>query len=102
MATYYVDSAGSDSNPGSIGSPFLTWAKGASVLTAGDTCLIRGGTYTSPLAPGASDWLVTIANLTGTSLNPITIAAFPGEQPVLDLVGFDQTNNTTAIRVNQC
>jgi hypothetical protein len=45
MSTYYVATTGSNSNNGSIGSPFLTIFKGVSVLVAGDTLYIRGGTY---------------------------------------------------------
>jgi hypothetical protein len=46
-ATYYVavDDNGSDSNSGTSGSPFRTIGKGISVLNAGDTLLIRSGTY---------------------------------------------------------
>src|SRR5690349_21755091 len=57
--TYYVSPSGSDSNPGAINSPFKSWQKLSSVLKAGDTGYLRGGTYKSPLSPGASDWIVT-------------------------------------------
>ena len=49
--TFYVSPSGSDSNPGTIDKPFKTWQKLSSVLKAGDTGYIRGGTYTSPLSP---------------------------------------------------
>ena len=100
--TYYVSPGGSDSNPGTINSPFKSWQRLSSVLKAGDIGYIRGGTYKSPLSPGASDWIVTWANLAGTSSDHIVISAYPGEQPVLDFDGFDQSNNTTAVRVNKC
>src|SRR5678815_5655320 len=100
--TYYVSTTGNVSNPGSLSSPFKTWQAGASVLRPGDTLLIRGGTYTSPLSPGAGDCVVTVQNLKGTSSNHIVISAYPGEQPILDLAGFDQARNTTVIRVNKC
>ena len=100
--TYYVSTTGSDSNPGTLSSPFKTWQAGASVLRPGDTLLIRGGTYTSPLSPGAGDCVVIVQNLKGTSSNHIVISAYPGEQPILDLAGFDQARNTTVIRVNKC
>lgn len=100
---YYVATTGDDfTGDGSLGNPWATWAKGASVLVAGDTLYIRGGSYASPFSPGASDWIVTIANLTGTSSSQITISAYPGETPILDLNTFDQTNNTTGVRVNSC
>jgi len=45
MATFYVSTSGSDSNPGTIGSPFLTLAKAESVVVAGDLVLIDDGSY---------------------------------------------------------
>ena len=100
--TFYVSTAGSDSNPGTITSPFKTWQKLSSILKAGDTGYIRGGTYKSPVSPGVRDWIVTWSNLAGISSNHIVISAYPGEQPILDLAGFDQSHNTTAVRVNKC
>jgi len=47
--TYYVATNGSDSNPGTLGSPFRTIAKGVSVLRGGDTLYIRGGIYAEAL-----------------------------------------------------
>jgi hypothetical protein len=43
--TYYVASNGSDSNPGTKSAPFRSIVHGFSVLSAGDTLYIRGGTY---------------------------------------------------------
>lgn len=43
---YYVAPGGSDSNPGSAGSPFRTIQKAADVADAGDTVVVRSGTYT--------------------------------------------------------
>lgn len=43
--TYYISTTGSDLNPGTIGSPFLTFAKAESVVVAGDLVLIDDGTY---------------------------------------------------------
>jgi len=39
-ATYYVSSTGNDSNPGSIGSPWLTFNKAAQTVATGDTIII--------------------------------------------------------------
>lgn len=44
-ADYYVATSGSDSNPGSQGSPFRTIKKGADVAHAGDTVHVLPGTY---------------------------------------------------------
>ena len=59
---YYVSTSGNDSNQGTISSPFRTIQKAASVMTAGDTCYIREGTYREtvvPLNDGAEGSLIT-------------------------------------------
>ncbi|MBK1880064.1 carbohydrate-binding domain-containing protein [Pelagicoccus mobilis] len=42
---FYVSLQGDDANSGSLESPFRTIGKAASVMSSGDVCLIRGGTY---------------------------------------------------------
>jgi len=49
MATYYVAKTGNDTNIGTLASPFLTIAKGISVLAAGDTLFIRVGVYSESI-----------------------------------------------------
>lgn len=44
-ATYYVATAGSDSNPGTLTAPFLTLQQGVNHAVAGDTVIVRDGTY---------------------------------------------------------
>jgi hypothetical protein len=44
-ATRYVATNGSDSNPGTSGSPYLTWNKCFQVSALGDICLLRAGSY---------------------------------------------------------
>ncbi len=50
-ALYYVAKTGSDTNDGSETAPFLTVQQAASVMTAGDTCLIREGIYRETVTP---------------------------------------------------
>jgi len=45
-ATYYMATTGSDSNSGSLSQPFLTLKHSFQAMTAGDTLIIRNGTYT--------------------------------------------------------
>jgi hypothetical protein len=74
-STYYVSTSGSDANAGSIDAPWRTVAHGLSALKPGDTLYLRGGTY-----------LERIKNpsiTAGTSTSPITVAAYPGERPVI-------------------
>jgi len=44
-ATYYVDGSGLDSNGGSSGAPWLTIQHAVDTVAAGDTILVRAGTY---------------------------------------------------------
>jgi hypothetical protein len=79
---YYVATTGSDSNPGTMASPFATLQKGVNTAVAGDTVYIRGGTYsiTTPATTGAG------INFTksGTATNPINFFAYQAEVPVFD------------------
>ncbi|MGA2192855.1 MAG: right-handed parallel beta-helix repeat-containing protein [Nitrospirota bacterium] len=76
--SYYIATTGSDSNSGTITSPWLTLAHGAAALHVGDTLYVRGGTYTGQ---GSSNG---ISMASGTASAPITIMAYPGETPVFD------------------
>lgn len=79
--TWYLSPDGSDSNPGTISQPFFSLTKVWPVLLAGDTVLLRGGTYHF----SSTQYLV---NKKGTATNTIKIWAYPGEIPVI-------TRNTT-------
>ncbi|MBN1765487.1 MAG: right-handed parallel beta-helix repeat-containing protein [Sedimentisphaerales bacterium] len=69
---YFVsDTTGSDSYPGSAHEPFKTIQKAATVMTPGDVCLIRAGTYRETVTP--------LRN--GTATDPICYRACPGETP---------------------
>ncbi len=76
---YYVSTKGNDASSGRQASPFRTIKFALGQLAAGDTLLIRGGTYAEKLEshngtnfPSGTSWD-----------NPVTIAAFPGEQVTL-------------------
>ncbi len=72
--TYYVSKDGRDSNDGtSLDAPFQTIQKAASVMVAGDTCLIRKGVYRET---------VTTTN-NGTLSAPIKFEAYNGEPVVV-------------------
>lgn len=70
---YYVATNGNDTaNSGqSIGAPYQTIQKAASVMVAGDTCYIRGGVYretVTPLNSGSSSAPITFTNYNGESV----------------------------------
>ncbi len=72
-ATFYVAPTGSDSSTGSLSSPFKTLTKAGTMVAAGDTIMLRGGTYrefAEMWKGGAAGSLVLITN-------------YPGETPVL-------------------
>ena len=64
---------GNDANPGTLASPFLTLARAALTLKAGQTCYVRAGVYRETLAPAKS----------GTSTSPITYQAYPDETVII-------------------
>lgn len=73
MATYYVRKDGSNSNTGladTAGGAWLTVAKAAAELTAGDTCYVRAGVYSEK---------PTVAN-SGTEASPITFIGETGTE----------------------
>lgn len=74
-ATYYVATTGSNSNAGTISSPFQTIQYAASLASAGDTIYIRGGTYRERVNVPAS--------ASGTSGNLTKFFAYTGETPVI-------------------
>jgi hypothetical protein len=53
-ASYYVATNGVNTNPGTLASPYLAIQKAASVMVAGDTCYVRGGTYRETVTPANS------------------------------------------------
>lgn len=74
---FYVSTTGLDTNPGTEALPWKTVAKAASMLTAGQTAFVRGGTYNERF---------TFTN-SGTEGNYITVTAYPNETPIIDGTG---------------
>ena len=95
-ATYYVGSAGSDSNScataQTIGTPKLTINSGVACLAAGDTLLVRTGTYNegliNPSLASGTSWAntVRIANYNSetVTMRPLTNAVSGGRVVLLD------------------
>jgi len=75
-ATYYLAPTGNDTNAGTISSPWATLNKVWTVLKAGDTVYLRGGTY-------AFNTQQSLRGKSGTSGNLINILAYPNETPIL-------------------
>ncbi|WP_298369668.1 T9SS type A sorting domain-containing protein [uncultured Lutibacter sp.] len=65
----YVATNGDDTNNGTINSPFKTFSKAISVMSAGDVCIIREGVYEEELS----------INKNGSAGNYLTFKAADGE-----------------------
>jgi hypothetical protein len=79
---YYVSTSGNDNNPGTLSQPWRTIQKAARTLVAGETVLIRGGTYRETILPANS----------GTAGNYITYGAYPNEAVIVDGSGINLSN----------
>jgi parallel beta-helix repeat protein len=75
--SYYVSPTGSDSSPGTESLPWKTFAKAASMATAGVTVFIKQGTYSERLLPVNS----------GRADAPITFMSCPGDSVTITGVG---------------
>lgn len=88
-ATYYVAPNGSDTADGSKAAPWKTLPHAQDEVHAGDTVLIRGGSYiitagvnSCPSRTGVVDAI--LLDKSGKDGKPIIYAAYPGETPVFD------------------
>jgi hypothetical protein len=72
----YVATNGSDSNAGTLAAPLATIQKAVSLISAGGTIAVRGGTY-------ALSTTITISK-SGTSSAPITLTNYGTEHAVID------------------
>ena len=70
LSSFYVSTSGSDSNAGTLAKPFRTIQRAANAAGAGDTVLVRGGTYRETVRPLRS----------GSSGSPIRFRAYNGER----------------------
>jgi hypothetical protein len=80
---YYVATTGLDTNPGSLSLPFQTVQKGMSMLSAGTTLYLRGGTYHETV----------IESAVGTAAAPITITSYALETAIIDGTGLSPAHN---------
>jgi hypothetical protein len=76
---YYAAKTGSNSNPGTLSSPWQTINYGASRLVNGDTLFVRSGVYTERVRPSGRKG--------GPGSNRRVIMAYPGESVTIDGTG---------------
>jgi hypothetical protein len=72
----YVSPSGKDSNPGTIDKPWRTLAWALHKIYFGQVLFVRGGTY--------HEHINRLRLHPGTASSPITVLAYPGENPVLE------------------
>ena len=89
--TYWVSNSGSDSNPGSDASPWLTLQSAVNKLTAGDTLDVEAGTYAG-FSVGYSTPV-----LAGAPNDPITVQAAPGTTPGSVIIDSQNPDRSCAI-----
>src|SRR5664280_452064 len=87
-AEYYVSPTGSDSNPGTLASPFATLQKGNNTAAAGDTVWMRGGTYNTT-------GQITLSKSGTSDTNRTKIWAYPGEVPVLNFSNYSLSSSAS-------
>jgi MYXO-CTERM domain-containing protein len=84
-AEYFVAPTGSDTNPGTMASPFATIQKGHDVAVAGDTVWLRAGTYKN------TRQIRLTRSGTSDSMR-IKFWAYQNENPILDCSSYVSTN----------
>jgi len=87
---YYVAPTGSDSNPGTLASPFATIQKGNEAAAAGDTVWLRGGTYFSTKQ-------ITLSKSGTSDTNRPKFWAYAHEVPILDCSKYVTTNSAADV-----
>lgn len=70
----YVATNGSNANPGTLAEPYATIQHAINIMTPGDTCYIRGGTYREE---------VDLSGVAGESGAPITLTNYQDEEVIL-------------------
>jgi hypothetical protein len=91
-ATWYVAPGGNDAAAGAEAAPLASLAAAQAKAKAGDTVLLRGGTYsfakgTSACSSGTATISGVVLDKDGGPGSPINYFAYPGEVPVLDFDG---------------
>jgi hypothetical protein len=74
--TYYVSTAGSDGNVGTISLPFKTIKQGVKVMALGDSLYLRGGRY--------NESNISLNGKIGTPVKKYYIASYPNEWAIVD------------------
>ena len=85
-SAFYVATSGSDSNAGTMLSPWKTIQHAADSVQAGDTVYVRAGTYNES---------VTIAVSGSATAGPVIFQNYPGETAIVDGTGLTPSSSST-------
>jgi len=89
-SSFYVATAGNDSNPGTKAAPWRTIQHAADTAHAGSTVYVRGGVYEEVVSINASG---------NASDGFITFRSFPGETAVLDAAHLTPSGRTGVLTI---
>ena len=88
--TYYVAATGNDGGPGTLAQPWHTIQHAVDSVSAGDTVLVRGGTYNEAV----------FINVSGSAVNgAVKLQNYPGETAALDGSGFSSADGDIGISI---
>lgn len=93
QSTYYIATNGNDANTGAVDSPFKTFNKAITEMSAGDTCIIKEGVYDE-------EFVIT---KNGTASNYLTFKAADGENVQIRATKYVsgwQTHNGNVFKAN--
>ena len=90
-SSFYVSTAGSDSNPGTEAAPWRTVQHAADTARAGSTVKVRGGVY---------EELVSINASGNASDGFITFRSYPGETAILDADHFTPSGRQAVLTIH--
>lgn len=93
-AQLFIAPNGADSNPGTMEQPFGSFLKAISQALPGDTIFVRGGVYQ------LTTTITISAAKSGTEDQPITLAAFEDEIPILDFSDQSMGSKGISLRSN--
>jgi hypothetical protein len=93
--TLYVTPSGTSSNDGKSFSTAINYAAALSRVTAGDTILLQGGTYTIPYASSQKNTIVF--SKSGSSGKPISIIAYDNSRATFN---FSYSNNSKVLNAD--
>jgi hypothetical protein len=94
QTSWFVAPNGSDATgDGTKGNPFATIQKACSVISTGDTILLRGGIY------NRADRINS--TVSGTAENPVVIKNYENEEPIIDGTGLNLGNNASLLMIER-